>query len=242
MKKLFVVLIAAMLVAGFAGKAAASYFNDGDLIRVVFDTASHVEVATDLGSLSGILAGGSLSADSFKAYFTTGGTTDWANMQVAYFSFNSASPSTVYASGSSTTPLQFGGRKWGGADGGWVTMQGVGVYNGSSSTVSTLTTADASFYSKLDGGHAWLGQYVTVGSVDFSLAALATQQNDGGVALYSMPTTQALGNHTATATGLTLYTLSDGTTSTTSPVPVPPAILLLAPGLIGLIGIRRRLS
>ena len=91
MKKLFVVLIAAMLVAGFAGKAAASYFNDGDLIRVVFDTASHVEVATDLGSVSSILAGGSLSADSFKANFTTGGTTDWANMQVAYFSF---SPST----------------------------------------------------------------------------------------------------------------------------------------------------
>ena len=121
-------------------------------------------------------------------------------------------------------------------------MQGVGVYNGSSSTVSTLTTADASFYNKLDSGYGWLGQYVTVGSVDSSLSTLATQQSDGGMALYSMPTTTQLGNHTATATGLTLYTLANGTTSTASPVPVPPAILLLAPGLIGLIGIRRRLS
>ena len=117
-------------------------------------------------------------------------------------------------------------------------MQAPGPYNGSSSTIQTTTDNQSSYVTKMDG---LLGNYITVGAVNYSLASLAGASNDGGMALYSIPASGANGNHPGSLTGITLYTNADGTT-TTSPVPLPPAVLLLAPGLVGLYGLRRRLS
>src|SRR6266516_3691618 len=83
MKKLVTIIAAALLTMGLAANAMAS-FNDGDLIRVVYNHGGSVEVATDLGSISSIQSGGSLSTSAFSLSQISGATT-MGDLYVAYF-------------------------------------------------------------------------------------------------------------------------------------------------------------
>ena len=73
MKKTFICAVAAgLLFLGFAGQSHASFAN-GELIRVVFDTATNMEEATVLGtigtggSINFVTANDQLVGSSFQA-------------------------------------------------------------------------------------------------------------------------------------------------------------------------------
>ncbi len=240
MKKALGLIVAALLIAGFAGYAAAS-FSDGDLIRVVYDKVNFVEVATDLGSISGLLNGTvTVSTDSFLG--TVNGISpspNWSNLFVAYFSFNGANYNVWGAAGSKLTGAS--GSKWGAADGGWNTYRNITLIPAGTNTVTTTningSTTDS--YYRLLSGNSGIGNlggwFATGSSVDASLASLASSNSISEKLYLTTPST-----HAGSFTDLTITTYKTGTSSAV--VPVPAAILLLAPGLAGLIGLRRRLS
>src|SRR5208337_4520423 len=93
MKKIMMLLAAAMLLLGLNGQAMA-YFSNGDLIQVVYQGTT--EIATDEGALATLLAGGT----------TLNFSSPLANANVAYFDYTSTSGSgygQVWATGTSAT-------------------------------------------------------------------------------------------------------------------------------------------
>ncbi len=107
MKKILGILVAVLLLAGFAGQGMATMFTRGDLIRVIYDTSydakgnptgGSYEYVTDLGKLTTLEgdASGTEIGDQFSQ-FCPGA---YSNLQVAYFvagitTFDIAAPGTT---------------------------------------------------------------------------------------------------------------------------------------------------
>jgi hypothetical protein len=257
MKKLFGLTIAAALTfCALAGQAMAAFTTNYELIRVVYDKTTAVEVATDLGYLPDLITamnanGGTLTvgggASAFNlndlSYFGTGAA--YSDLKVAYFAVDPTATSKVYVSASSTPTT--GTSKWGAARSAFTSVRS--YYNAAEvlggTTVKGVTTAANCYYVKLDSNMAALegtwDQLITAKLGESVLTALASGGSVSQTLYYFASPNQTGAQGVAT---LTLITNADGSTTLqalASTVPVPPAALLLAPGLLGLIGIRRRI-
>ncbi len=253
MKKICGLIVAALLFCFFTGQAMADNFAQGDLIRVLYNTnysyglptGGTYEYATDLGSLTSLInTKNNTVGDNFTAYAGSG----FGNIQAAYYVFGTDYTPYIAAPPSSGVPNATG--SIGSLIGAFTNQQN--LYQGSLMSGSTITarvlqsngnnyTAQMNF-----GGPVWgtYGQYLdTVGAAEARLTPLAT----GGyvdMSLYSFDIFNGgLGMLVTNADGTTfdIRTLANGYTEINpATVPIPPSMLLLGTGLLGLIGFRRK--
>jgi hypothetical protein len=275
MKKLAVVLVAAMLVFSLAGQAAA-YFEDSHLIRTIYDTQSTTEIGSDLG-LKALTTYGAYwppSPSDFigdlvaKSSFSGG----LADLKVAYYGIDKTNQD-VWATGSgtgypATNPpgtwttdgdgLQMGASKWTNLSSAMTRLQG--YYAGfGTSTFSGSKSAASSYYAELNlvgnspGSLAGSLRNSNFWEVEISLADLLTQGYvDQILYFFSTPTTTQFGTEIATirtyldlgADGIVGGTgaNADKIGTVINPVPIPGSVLLLASGLLGLFGFRKKRS
>lgn len=253
MKKYFAILLAAMLMVGAASQAMA-YFAADSLMRVIYDTGTGtIEVGSDLGLAStlsttapnaGVTVGPAVSLTDFG----TGRTT--STLFVAYVaktSSNAVGP--YYFSGAlfdgTNAPSTNGNQR--AQENGYVNGMQTGYASVAGGTNKAITsTGDAnSFFVKMNGGTGNFGNWFPSNNAagELSLAALAHPGDFVDQTLYKFTTNVA---ETGTVT-ITLRTLvgADGNLYTQinpSAVPIPPSVLLLGSGLLGMIGIRRKIS
>ncbi|MFZ2223231.1 MAG: hypothetical protein WAV26_00940 [Candidatus Deferrimicrobium sp.] len=237
MKKYFGIFLAAMLMVGAAGPAMAGIAAT-NLLRIVYDTSDSgtVEIGSDLGSAPTLTAG-AITTNPFSV-----SSADLDHYSVVYLAFSASANQLWFTATSLPTvnPLV------------WVSTKSATnstMYNFAAGTTTVgLKSANNSYWNKMDLG----GVFGAVGSlntfipqpsnnvygVEANLAALAT----GGYVdqtLYFYQNGLGLSD-----TGFTLRTLADGTTQVlaASAVPIPPSVLLLGSGLLGMIGIRRKIA
>lgn len=261
MKRLLGIATAALLVLVLAGYSSAYTIANGDLIRIVVETtrdgsgniaAGTYEYASDLGSLSTILNTTGVVGDSFSA---AGIGSDYSNLRVAYYVQNSGGYAYLGTSGSGPLAVQ-GGVSYASMYSGLATLKG--LYNtagnqisGTQSSKITESTT-GSYWGAMDGGKAYLGsygQFLYIGTGDSDLSALAS----GGSVdfnLYAFNSSSTPGSNgtilnTSQTGAFTIRTALVGGVGYSeivpaSTVPLPSAALLLAPGLLGLFGLRKR--
>lgn len=254
---------AAALTLGLSGNALAAIDN-GDLIRVVYDTVGSVEYATDLGNFQdiktrtaagekNIVVGAGVDAIQTSIF---GSSTQMSDLRVAYFTYDANNGKWVgLASGLDSISnvarkySTFEGAAW--AISGTNTTPTNGVYDAAMVTDNSAKLANKSaantFYTKfsvsLGPNYAGMVSNSNVNGIA-SLAALAT----GGAVEQNFFTWTGTNTNAASAGTLafTLTTLADGSTVINKmdapQVPVPAAAWLLGSGLMGLVGLRRRMN
>ena len=182
LKRLGPLFLFVFIGLAFARPAAAS-FEQGRLIRVVYDTTGTAEVATDLGvvsfleSQSDYTVGGGADAISLSDF----GGAGWADLRVAYFAYN-VPTQDIWLSGDLNTAPTSGALKL-------ITFTGAAgnvtaYYAGLGGSTVHLQKSDAkSYYSRMDqsgnsigtfagfipspiGTEAGLGDFGSVGYVD----------------------------------------------------------------------------
>ncbi|MBT0666133.1 VPLPA-CTERM sorting domain-containing protein [Geobacter pelophilus] len=253
MKKQIVALIAGAMMTLAAGNAMA-YFEDGHLIRVIRDTGSNSEIATDLGAFDVktlATAPVSLTVGNGANAFTNFASADFSKLFVAYYAVNSAN-TDLWLSNKSTTPTAASllGTQWSNVKAGIVPTYI--EYAKAGTQTSVLATSNSNGYvSKLNKGTTMIGRYAgafgttPASAGEMQLTALAT----GGLVqtnLYFWDNPGLTG--TANTTGnkvAVITTLANGSTvlsGGTAPVatPIPAAAWLLGSGLLGMVGIRRK--
>ncbi len=254
---------AAALTLGLSGNAMAAIDN-GDLIRVVFDTVGSVEYATDLGNFQDILSrtaageknitvGGGVDAIQTSIF---GATTQMADLRVAYFTYDANNGKWVgLASGLES--ISNISRKYSTFEGAaWATSGANATPTLGSYDANMITDNSAKLASKSDAKSFYTKFSVAVGS---SYAGMVSPTNPNGIAsLAALATGGSVEQNFFTWTGtntnnasagtlaFTLTTLDDGVTVINKmeqqPVPVPAAAWLLGSGLMGLVGLRRRMN
>ena len=237
MKKLGVFLAVCLLVCATAGRASA-YFTDGDLIRVMYDTKTGVEIASDLGALSSfagktnLTAGGTISLSSFGAGAV------WGDIQTAYFAkatTGGVAPFDAYLSGTGT--MTSASRVWNGFNANVTSIEGYYAGLGTTSTVIGSTTAPNSYYLLMNKSGATPGQMGGFLSVYSN-----TEVNNASPVdqyLYNFHITSINNPVTTGTAGITIRTTNGVTTINPAAVPIPPSVLLMGSGLLGLIGVGR---
>ena len=246
MKKLLGILVALMLVLGFAGQSMAT-FADLEVLRVIYDATTSTEYAVDLGKI-GV---GSLAIGGSGAFSATnqnlGGAFTLASgvlgsgasvsdtLKVAYMAVDQTVGQMWLSGTTAIRPYNTGN------DSNYAAMTGMYAYYGAAnSNASKSMTADAHSY--------WIGMNSTgsaVGSFDSFFLNGA-----GSEAAFTYGQTPSLNlyyyadPYTAGHNGFNMGTLqvqADGSTVLNpSAVPIPGAVWLLGSGLLGLIGVRRR--
>jgi len=226
MKKIMMLLAVAALLLGVNGQAMA-YFSNGDLIQVVYSGTT--EIATDEGSLATLLAGGT----------TLNFSSPLANASVAYFDYTTTGGSlgTAWTSGNGASQTA----KFGSANS-FITAynNASGLYatqTGSPAQVTVLTSNPDSYNTQMNGSGSSVGLMAgfipSVGGIQQTEASLV---NNGPVqqTLYQYVPSIVRG---ANSTGISVATINTGNVAAT---PVPPSILLMGSGLLGLAGIGRK--
>jgi hypothetical protein len=263
MKKILAgTMIAGLLLFGFAGQSMAA-FTTGDLIQVVYD--STYEYATDLGSLTSLeaittttLLNGSSGTVNSQFTGTLSGTALAAlpsgsnQLTVAYY-VEGTSTATIGAPVASGI-LAGGGGGVGSINGGLTDNNSYYAANtiSGTSTAKALksgSTANNSFYNLEEGGGSYDGTYgnnlgsgaeavlTGTGSVIFNLYSFNNNEvfNYLNGTLVNNSSGQAFEIETLDVGGV-----MESEIVAQSSVPIPPSMLLLAPGLLGLIGLRRK--
>lgn len=254
MKKYFGIILAAMLMVGAAGQAMAYFADTTHLVRVVFNRNGQVEVATDLGFTAANLAAtapnANLAVGGGAAAFNVGmvtGAGSMADLWVAYFAMDTANQAWL----AGTSPIVAGARKGTGL---FTNVSNIDFnYNqlgGATGTV-VLPQSAANAYTSLFnattlGGY---GNYVNQTSdlqfgTEVSLANLAAADGFIDQTLYYFSAANTASTGVATVTLRTLVDANGNgyTVINPSAVPIPPSVLLLGSGLLGMIGIRRKFS
>jgi len=240
-KKLIALLAGALLTTAMAGNALAA-FADFDLIRVVYQrSGGTVEVGTELGSVSTLLAAGPNTATTGGAFTSLTGTDlSSGNYYVAYFARDKAS-SDLWFTGSDATKL--GSLKSSSVNSVIDSvMNGYNAIGGSAGDTQVLqSTTNANSYKVKTFANGWAGVFSAgFSDTEASLADLA----NGAI-------TQDLyywGNFAATGFGVkvgSITTNADGSSivnyeAPAAPTPIPPAFFLMGSGLLGMVGLRRK--
>ena len=245
-------LAIAMFVLGISGQAMAA-FVQGDLIRVVYGInpgdSNKYEYATDLGS----------AIQAFSTPFTTNfkftadpinfgvfGTAAKSDLMVAYYIWGNNGVNEVWASSNAATGQYNGSRKYGnfGSEALNNLINGYSPVAVGNNATLQVQPGDNS-YNTLFGTSGNLGTYINLTGhpgtqTDKSL--VATGYVDQWLFYYSpSQNTSTYGGGAGTPLAL-IRTYANGTTEINpSAVPIPAAVYLLGSGLLGLIGIRRRM-
>jgi len=238
-------LIVAVLMMGFSGKAMAA-FSNGDLIRVVYQDNGSNEVATDLGAFSATSPIPSTIIYNANPFTTSMLGTGFADLYVGYFVYN-GSATQAWTSGPLTgqTSANRQGSNYQSAAASVLSYyQGLA---GGTSQATGVETVTGSYVNKMDLGNntgtngLMGGLFTAANNADTSLAALTgSTYVDSVLYYYSAANGAGAGLNIAT-----IETLANGTTqliSNVSSVPIPAAIYLLGSGLVGLVGMRRKMA
>ncbi len=246
MKRVVMLLMAALLLFGMSGQAMA-YFEEGHLIQVVYERGGTKEIVTDLGNRLGIDPVGGLVTPRFWPVVTRPtdinladlGATSWENVYVAYFMRYIVGGNVyVWVSGD-TTGIQVGKGSGGNALISKIgDLAGANMQTGSARNVN-LQSSPTSFASLFGRGTPGTFEgFLTTPTGEANLAALATPGASVKQYLYyyNAPTNARL-----TYNGVAVLTAETFTNkAVVSPVPIPATAYLLGAGLLGLVGIRRR--
>ena len=260
MPRLFIFSLITVAVFLFDITAYAHYFDERRLIRVVYDREGTYEVATDLGPLSELLDGEEYVVGGGANAFTPindvsrfGNDAEWANLYVAYFAKEydgSGGNNDAWVSGSEVkrpgcNPVSWVSlssasdvifaywRHTGDAQTVQAEMKGnVKSYYNSMIKAGVAPGAFADFiYSNEDRAYSEANlALLAPGGLGYVEQMLYFWDDPGGAESYE----ESLG-----VPYLKLKTMADGSTIV-SPVPIPGAFLLLASGLVAIIGIRKR--
>jgi len=243
MKKIMMLLLVAFLMLGMSGKAMA-YFGNDELFRVVYNANNGTgnEFFTDLGTFNNLTDPTQLSGTmNLNTSNFNEGTYAGPTSQVAYFMYDGTH---VWVSGDAN----------GGYSGGHALSKFLTPYNNMNSVVAAVGTQSVtlaqsngdSYYTQANGGGTTAG---TMGGF-LSLLNSHTGMNanlPGGVVdqfLYYFGTPNATGAQTAVAVAQ-IITNADGSTTLEqigAPVPIPAAVYLFGSSLLGLVGLRRKMS
>ena len=248
MKKKIITLIAGALMALSASSAFAA-FGDMELIRVYYDRTG-AEIATDLGKVSDVLAaskaaGGTTIAGSFGS-INTGSTSAFA----VYFALDRAT-NHLWASGSTTTSSVILGGSTGLTSAKSGTNSVYSLYNSVAvgNTATTTAGATSSYKNKLSATQGNLGVAINGPTSKYTELSLANLANNNTQTLYYWNnglTTDAAAkigaNATDTGFATSIITNADGSTTIVTPTPIPAAAWLLGSGLMGLVGVRRKIK
>ncbi|OPY70232.1 MAG: hypothetical protein A4E57_00646 [Syntrophorhabdaceae bacterium PtaU1.Bin034] len=259
MKKLLGMMAGAALLLGMATQSMAA-FEDLKLIRTLYDRSASVtaEIGTDLGVDLTTVSGASGDVGSLVALSSFTGLSSLSSFVVSYYGFNDAvlNEADYWITGTADVAPVLLARKG-------VTLQGIGMqlqdYYAQTGGIADKSHAKA-YESAFDvNGTAFgtFGNTLAAGSLvaNIYLADLATGDHYVDSYLYffdynnrqsgsttGVQVAQIRTYMTAGADGNydTLFDNFIGTTINPSAVPVPASLLLFAPGLLGLIGLRRR--
>jgi hypothetical protein len=244
MKKIIILLIAAVMLFGVSGQAMAA-FSAGDLIQVVYQSGGTSEVATDLGAFSSTTPYTGSTINFTSNPFPVAGTGAFAsatssNLDIAYYiATTNGSVPAYYITGPSTGSSS-SGRVFGNL--GHLTTLNTAYASIGGAQVTVPQSNTTSYYSLADASGNSIGNWnnFTVGqNGETNLAALSTPGSYVDSYLYYYGTS-------GTKTGLQvadIRTFADGTSEIVGQAvatPIPAAILLLGSGLAGLVGIRRK--
>ena len=270
MKKMLGFIVAVMLLCGFAGHAMASFTDDQELIRVVFDTtfnpSTHQpmagsgtnEVFTDLGNLSTLipsLSGGPLTvgggANAFNNFAGFGSTVSYSNLLVTYFAIDTGSVTgnfNAWVSGSKQISSADSG--FGGFTGvtNPLSLAGVHPYQVNPSTMVIPQSNVNSFNQGPEQtGPGTYGNFINTANAFDTESKLTNLASGGTVTQTLYGGLDVNGTDVGTATNglavLDITTNANGSTTLQAvPVPDPPSALLLLSSLVGAIGFYRKAS
>jgi len=249
LRRLLSILAVGVLLLGFAGTSMAS-LADLQLYRSVYNTAGSQQqtsnlanLSTDLGLTAGVITQGLNVTGNTFTVSSLGG--DFTTLQVAYYAksgTNGATGDSIWVSGN-VAPTWNGAAYsnfWAAAGNMVVPAQG-----GTNSIAKGTTT---SYFFRMDNnapasgaGAGNFNQSVSIANGYSGEASLSSLAGQGASAYVQQNLYQLIvGQTTATLAGY-VRTYEDGHTQiVAAPVPVPASLMLLAPGLLGLIGLRRR--
>jgi hypothetical protein len=255
MKRILMLMMVALVMFGVSGQAMAS-FNDGDLLRVVYQGAgAGQEYVTDLGAFSTltspITSNNPLTGqDTFS--LSSVGAGSWSNVQVAYFIVDLAGnggTGAVWTSGGVNGGYHNSGALASFTGAGAVTYNSWQTNSGGANSLAQSQSVFGSYWNWLNNAQSGapdiggMGSYLLTpaSSAEANLANLATTGYVDQVLYYygSNPDGTARG----TALG-TIRTMLNGTGSTQllASTPIPAAAYLFGSGLLGMFGLRRKMA
>jgi hypothetical protein len=248
---------------GVSGQAMAA-FNEGDLIRVVYNTGANgtgTEYATDLGAFSSTtpLTGNNLLTGTDKFSLGSVSAGSWSNVNVAYFieDFNANPTATGQGSMYTSGQALIGGHQnqyayYNAAGQIQNTLTAYQNAAGTASSIALLQTNGSSYWNSMNGGGSGVGtmagflNQTTNDNAEKNLAGLSSAGYvDQVLYWYGLnPDSNSQGSR-GTVLG-TIRTFADGSTqliaTSTATTPIPAAIYLFGSGLVGLVGMRRKIS
>jgi hypothetical protein len=242
MKKLLSMGVAMALMLGIVGQAVAYFDPFGDaLVQVVYKEGD-VQVAYDLGSAASLTTGAMMKPAGSIALSDFAAPVDWADLRIGYYAANNIAPSgdVYFATTGSSAPSVKGtyyGPFMNMAFGLNSSLQSFG-----SAKVKTSITDPAGYGMKMNQNSNIPGHYAGFNADwEDGEASLAELASGGYVDMYLWHFTSG-GEGKAVFEGCvgTLTVSADGST-TFKPVPLPASVLLLGSGVLGLIGMRRKI-